>query len=41
MAYIQILNLITLRNNDTNKRNRGNAVSFTMYYFRFSNRNPN
>jgi len=37
MVFIQILKQITLRNNDRNKCNRSNAISFTMYYFRFSN----
>ena len=37
IQYTQIQKQITLRNNDRNKCNRSNAVSFTMYYFRFSN----
>ncbi len=41
MEFIQILKLITLKNNDRNKCNRGNAVSFTMYYYRFSFRRYN
>ena len=37
IQYTQIQKQITSRNNDRNKCNRSNAVSFTMYYFRFSN----
>ena len=37
MVSTQILKQIISRNNDRNKWNRSNAVSFTMYYFRFSN----
>ena len=41
MVYIQILKQITSRNNDRNKCNRSNAISFNMYYYRFSFRNYN
>ena len=37
MVSTQILKQIISRNNDRNKWNRSNAVSFTMYYFRFGN----
>jgi hypothetical protein len=40
-VYIQIQKQITLRNNDRNKCNRSNAISFNMYYNRFSFRNYN
>ena len=41
MVYIQIQKQITLKNNDRNKCNRSNAISFNMYYNRFSFRNYN
>lgn len=41
IQYTQIQKQIISRNNDRNKCNRSNAVSFTMYYFRFSNWNYN
>ncbi len=41
MEFIQKLKLMTLKNNDRNKRNRSNAISFNMYYNRFSFRNYN
>ncbi len=40
-VYIQIKKQITLRNNDRNKCNRSNAISFNMYYYRFSFRRYN
>ena len=41
MVSTQILKQIISRNNDRNKCNRSNAISFNMYYYRFSFRNYN
>ena len=39
MAYIQILKQITLKNNDRNKRFRGDTSGLALPYIRVFNRN--